>query len=82
MTGKKVLVTGGLGYIGSHTVVELMNQGYDIDIIDDLSNSKIEVLDVIQKITGIRPRFKLLDLCDYDRLDDFLYWNMENKKNS
>lgn len=77
MTGKRVLVTGGLGYIGSHTVVELINQGYYVDIIDDLSNSKIEVLDGIEKITKVRPTFGLLDLCDYNRLDDFFYWNSD-----
>ena len=58
----KVLVTGGLGFIGSHTVVELQNEGYDVVIIDDLSNSYIEVLDGITEITGIRPKFEQLDL--------------------
>ena len=47
-----VLVTGGLGYIGSHTVVELLNSNREVIIVDDLSNSKIEVLDAIEKITG------------------------------
>ena len=50
--GKKILVTGGTGYIGSHTVVELQETGYDVVIIDNLSNSSIEVLDSIEKITG------------------------------
>ena len=59
-----ILVTGGTGYIGSHTVVELQNAGYDVVIIDDLSNSNIEVLDGIEKITGIRPEFIKLDLKD------------------
>ena len=50
-----VLVTGGTGYIGSHTVVELQKEGYDVLIIDDLSNSRIEVLDAIETISGKRP---------------------------
>lgn len=53
----KILVTGGTGYIGSHTVVELQNAGYEVVIIDNLSNSNIEVLDGIEAITGIRPAF-------------------------
>jgi UDP-glucose 4-epimerase len=58
----KILVTGGLGFIGSHTVVELQNEGFDVVIIDDLSNSSIEVLDGITSINGIRPEFEKLDL--------------------
>lgn len=54
---KQVLVTGGTGYIGSHTVVELQNEGFEVIIVDDLSNSYIEVLDNIEKISGIRPHF-------------------------
>ncbi|MFY0606822.1 MAG: UDP-glucose 4-epimerase GalE [Cyclobacteriaceae bacterium] len=61
---KKVLVTGGTGYIGSHTVVELINKGYEAVIVDNLSNSKIEVLDSIEKIAGVRPKFYQLDVCD------------------
>ena len=49
----KILVTGGLGFIGSHTVVELQNNGYDVVIIDDMSNSSIDILDRITSITGI-----------------------------
>ena len=52
---KKVLVTGGLGYIGSHTVVELQNAGFEVVIIDNLSNSSLEVLDGIIQITGKTP---------------------------
>ena len=52
-----ILVTGGTGYIGSHTVVELIKSGYDTVIVDNLSNSKICVLDRIEKITGKRPIF-------------------------
>ena len=54
---EKILVTGGTGYIGSHTTVELQNAGYDVVIIDNLSNSSRKVLDGIEAITGIRPEF-------------------------
>jgi UDP-glucose 4-epimerase len=60
----KILVTGGLGFIGSHTVVELVNAGYDPIIIDDLSNSNIKILDQLSKIIGFKPAFHQLDLCD------------------
>ena len=63
-----VLVTGGTGYIGSHTVVELINSGYDVIIIDNLSNSKKDVVDKIEKITGIRPKFYEGDVCDKELL--------------
>ena len=59
---KKILVTGGTGYIGSHTVVELQNAGFEVVIADNLSNSKIEVVDAIEKITGRRPAFEKTDL--------------------
>ena len=59
-----VLVTGGTGYIGSHTAVELLENNYQVVIVDNLSNSKIEVLDGIEQITGIRPKFEKFDLCD------------------
>ena len=58
----KVLVTGGLGFIGSHTVVELQNEGFEVVIIDDLSNSSIDVLEGIHAITGIKPQFEKIDL--------------------
>ena len=58
----KILVTGGLGFIGSHTSVELINKGYDVTIIDNLVNSNISVLKNIEKITGIRPEFHKIDL--------------------
>ncbi|MDR0572826.1 MAG: UDP-glucose 4-epimerase GalE [Tannerella sp.] len=61
---KKILVTGGAGYIGSHTTVELQNAGYEVVIIDNLSNSNINVLDGIEKITGIRPVFSQTDCND------------------
>ena len=60
----KILVTGGLGFIGSHTVVELQNEGFEVVIIDDLSNSSINVLDGITTITGTKPLFEKLDLKD------------------
>ncbi|MFG0592952.1 UDP-glucose 4-epimerase GalE [Myroides odoratimimus] len=60
----KILVTGGLGFIGSHTVVELQQQGYEVVIVDDLSNASMEVLDGIEGITQIRPIFVELDLRD------------------
>ncbi len=59
-----VLVTGGTGYIGSHTCVDFIEKGQDIVILDNLCNSKIEVLDYIEKITGIRPKFYQCDLLD------------------
>jgi len=68
---KKVLVTGGTGFIGSHTSVELINAGFDVVIIDNLYNSEKSVLDGIEKITGIRPAFAEFDLCDTKRLEDF-----------
>ena len=60
----KILVTGGTGYIGSHTVVELLQAGYEVEIIDNLFNSKIEVLDKIEQITNKRPLFHEVDLLD------------------
>ena len=59
---KKILVTGGLGFIGSHTVVELQNEGFEVVIIDDLSNTTLSVLDSITEITGIKPDFHEMDL--------------------
>jgi UDP-glucose 4-epimerase len=61
-----ILVTGGTGFIGSHTTVELQEAGYDVIIVDNLSNSKIEVLDGIEKITGVRPAFEQVDLRDLE----------------
>jgi UDP-glucose 4-epimerase len=60
----KILVTGGTGYIGSHTVVELQNAGFEVVIADNLSNSKIEVVDAIEKISGQRPAFEKTDLAN------------------
>jgi len=60
----KILVTGGAGYIGSHTTVELQNAGYEVVIVDNLSNSNAKVIDGIERITGIRPVFEHLDCND------------------
>lgn len=67
----KVLVTGGTGYIGAHTVVELMNSGFDVEIIDNLNNSKEEVVDAIANITGKRPIWFNIDLCDASELKNY-----------
>jgi len=71
----KVLVTGGTGYIGSHTAVELINEGFEVVIVDNLSNSKIDSLNGIEKITGIRPAFEQIDLCDKVKIEAFLKKN-------
>ncbi len=67
-----ILVTGGTGFIGSHTTVELLQAGYDVVIVDNLSNSKIEVLDGIEKITGVRPAFENIDLRDKEATENVL----------
>ena len=66
---ERILVTGGTGYIGSHTVVELQNSGYEVVIVDNLSNSRADVVDHIEQITGIRPAFEKVDCLDYAALD-------------
>lgn len=66
---ERILVTGGTGYIGSHTVVELQNSGYEVVIVDNLSNSRADVVDNIEQITGIRPAFEQIDCLDYEGLD-------------
>ena len=66
----RILVTGGTGYIGSHTVVELMQQGYEVVVVDNLSNSSIDVLDGIAAIVGKRPAFANIDCCHYVDLDN------------
>ena len=65
----RILVTGGTGYIGSHTTVELMQQGYDVTIVDNLSNSSIDVLDGIEAIVGRRPEFANVDCGNFVDLD-------------
>jgi UDP-glucose 4-epimerase len=64
MSVKKILVTGGTGYIGSHTVVELQEAGYDVVVVDNLSNSEEGVVNRIEQITGIKPKFYKVDLTD------------------
>lgn len=71
MNENKILVTGGLGFIGSHTVVELQQEGYEVIIIDDLSNTRIEVLEGISKITGIKPAFVQMDLKEKEKVAEF-----------
>ena len=66
---QRILVTGGTGFIGSHTTVELQEAGYEVIIIDNLSNSRADVVDGIEKITGIRPHFENIDCCDIEALD-------------
>ena len=72
---KKILVTGGTGFIGSHTTVELQQKGYQVVIVDNLSNSSAEVLDNIAKITGVKPVFGKVDVADKQQLFDFLKQN-------
>lgn len=67
----KIVVTGGLGFIGSHTVVELQNENFEVIVIDNLSNSSIEVLDGIERITGKKPLFEQIDLRDKTAVQDF-----------
>ena len=75
----KILVTGGTGYIGSHTVVELQQSGYDVVIVDNLSNSYASVVDNIEKITGIRPQFNNFDLTDEQKTLAFFADNSDIK---
>lgn len=65
-----ILVTGGTGFIGSHTTVELQEAGYNVVIVDNLSNSKADVVDGIEKITGVRPAFEKVDCCDMEALEN------------
>jgi UDP-glucose 4-epimerase len=76
---KQILVTGGTGYIGSHTAVELQNAGYEVIIVDNFSNSGIEVLNGIKKITGIKPAFEEFDLIEKEKVSTFFgkYPNIE-----
>ena len=71
----KIVVTGGLGFIGSHTVVELQNEGFDVIAIDNLSNSSLEVLDGIERITGKKPVFENIDLREKAAVQDFFKKN-------
>lgn len=67
----KILVTGGTGYIGSHTVVELQKRGFEVIIVDNLSNSSIDVVENITRITGVRPIFEKIDLAEKEPTRDF-----------
>jgi UDP-glucose 4-epimerase len=71
----KILVTGGTGYIGSHTVVELQEQGFEVIIVDDLSNSSVDVADRIAMITGKKPELHIFDLCNAGKTDDLFAKN-------
>lgn len=73
----RILVTGGLGFIGSHTVVELQNEGFDVVVIDNLSNSSIDVLQRIENITGKKPQFENIDLRDKKSVQDFFKKNAD-----
>ena len=74
----RILVTGGTGYIGSHTCVELINNGYEVVIVDNLYNSSIDVIDKIQQITGIKPVFYQVDILDKDGLEKVFEENQLN----
>jgi len=77
MSSKTILVTGGTGYIGSHTVVELMSAGYKPVIVDNFSNSSPKIIDQIEAITGNRPEYFDLDLCDEKLTKEFINQNPE-----
>jgi len=77
MKAKKILVTGGTGFIGSHTTVELINKGYEVIIIDNLSNSQAIVIDRIEQITGVRPNFYEIDILDQIALNDVFRENTD-----
>ena len=66
---ERILVTGGTGYVGSHTIIELYKKGYEIDVMDNLFNSKKSVLDRIEKISGKRPKFYKIDLLEHKKMD-------------
>ena len=74
---RKILVAGGAGYIGSHTTVELINEGFDVVILDNLYNSEAEVIDRIQTITGVRPALEIIDICDKTKLESYLSKNRD-----
>ena len=74
-SGNKVLITGGLGYIGSHTAVELIEAGYEVCIVDNLSCTNIDVLEGIEKITDVKPVFENIDCSDYVAMDKFMNRN-------
>ena len=65
----QILLTGGTGFIGSHTAVELMSQGYEVIIVDDLSNSELKTLKSIERITGKKPKFYQADIRQYELIN-------------
>lgn len=67
---ERIVIIGGAGYIGSHTAVELIGRGYEVEILDNLFNSKITVLDNIEKITGVKPKFHKVDLLDLSAMEE------------
>lgn len=71
MHKKRILVTGGTGYIGSHTIVELQAKGFEVIVIDSLRNSFEGVLDQVKQISGTKPKFYQFDLCEKDAMDNF-----------
>jgi len=73
----KILVTGGTGFIGSHTIVELQNNGHEVIIIDNLSNSDATVIDSVEKITGIKPSLEVFDLTDKEKVMSFFKRNID-----
>ena len=68
---KKILITGGAGFIGSHTSVLMINEGHDIVILDNFSNSDVKVYDRIKAITGKMPQKAVIDICNKEQLDQF-----------
>lgn len=75
--GKKILVTGGTGYIGSHTAIELIAQGYEPILLDNLSNSGIHRLTQIEEVSGKKPEFAKVEMCDAHALDSFFAENLD-----
>lgn len=73
----KIFVTGGTGYIGSHTSVELINEGFDVVIVDNLHNSEAEVVERIGMITGIKPALDVFDICDKSKLEKYFNKNRD-----
>ena len=67
---KSILVTGGAGYIGSHTCVELLEKGYEVIVVDNLSNSSTESMSRVEKITGKKVKFYEVDCCDYAKFEE------------
>lgn len=74
---KRILVTGGLGYIGSHTVVQLQQSGFEVLVVDNLSNATLEVLDGITSITGVTPLFEKIDLRNKEEVEDYFNRNTQ-----